>query len=104
MLTSAPPSHPLSPAFLSWFRNGLLASGIGVISFMQSDMGREAAYGECRPPSLPHGGKYEPPPSLVSTFHPPPPPLPQGHWPHLSGWPRAWLWVFTPSSQTSQQR
>ncbi|KAM9633566.1 transmembrane protein 160 [Trichechus inunguis] len=32
-------------AFLSWFRNGLLASGIGVISFMQSDMGREAAYG-----------------------------------------------------------
>lgn len=39
---------PLSlQAFLSWFRNGLLASGIGVISFMQSDMGREAAYGEC---------------------------------------------------------
>uniref|UniRef100_A0A5F7ZK50 Transmembrane protein 160 n=1 Tax=Macaca mulatta TaxID=9544 RepID=A0A5F7ZK50_MACMU len=33
-------------AFLSWFRNGLLASGIGVISFMQSDMGREAAYGK----------------------------------------------------------
>uniref|UniRef100_A0A673USV3 Transmembrane protein 160 n=1 Tax=Suricata suricatta TaxID=37032 RepID=A0A673USV3_SURSU len=38
-------SPHLSPAFLSWFRNGLLASGIGVISFMQSDMGREAAYG-----------------------------------------------------------
>ncbi|KAM6222265.1 transmembrane protein 160 [Rhynchocyon petersi] len=35
----------LETAFLSWFRNGLLASGIGVISFMQSDMGREAAYG-----------------------------------------------------------
>ncbi|XP_039181015.1 transmembrane protein 160 [Crotalus tigris] len=32
-------------AFLSWFRNGLLATGIGVISYMQSDMGREAAYG-----------------------------------------------------------
>lgn len=39
-------STPQIPAaFLSWFRNGLLASGIGVISFMQSDMGREAAYG-----------------------------------------------------------
>lgn len=55
--------HPPSPptAFLSWFRNGLLASGIGVISFMQSDMGREAAYGEYRalpfprcPVLLPH--------------------------------------------------
>ncbi|XP_038237447.1 transmembrane protein 160 isoform X1 [Dermochelys coriacea] len=31
--------------FLSWFRNGLLATGIGVISYVQSDMGREAAYG-----------------------------------------------------------
>ncbi|XP_066560210.1 transmembrane protein 160 [Amia ocellicauda] len=31
--------------FLSWFRNGLLATGIGVISFVQSDVGREAAYG-----------------------------------------------------------
>ncbi|KAI1893249.1 hypothetical protein AGOR_G00121760 [Albula goreensis] len=30
--------------FLSWFRNGLLATGIGVIAFMQSDVGREAAY------------------------------------------------------------
>ncbi|XP_028921162.1 transmembrane protein 160 [Ornithorhynchus anatinus] len=32
-------------AFLSWFRNGLLASGIGVLSYVQSDVGREAAYG-----------------------------------------------------------
>ncbi|XP_078517129.1 transmembrane protein 160 [Lissotriton helveticus] len=31
--------------FLSWFRNGLLATGIGVISFVQSDVGQEAAYG-----------------------------------------------------------
>eukprot|EP00061_Rhincodon_typus_P014598 g41713.t1 len=31
--------------FLSWFRNGLLATGVGVISYMQSDTGREAAYG-----------------------------------------------------------
>ncbi|XP_029475382.1 transmembrane protein 160 isoform X1 [Rhinatrema bivittatum] len=31
--------------FLSWFRNGLLSTGIGVISYVQSDMGREAAYG-----------------------------------------------------------
>ncbi|XP_069500670.1 transmembrane protein 160 [Ambystoma mexicanum] len=31
--------------FLSWFRNGLLATGIGVISYVQSDMGQEAAYG-----------------------------------------------------------
>ncbi|XP_076833512.1 transmembrane protein 160 [Brachyhypopomus gauderio] len=30
--------------FLSWFRNGLLATGIGVIAFVQSDIGREAAY------------------------------------------------------------
>uniref|UniRef100_A0A8D3AU19 Transmembrane protein 160 n=1 Tax=Scophthalmus maximus TaxID=52904 RepID=A0A8D3AU19_SCOMX len=30
--------------FLSWFRNGLLATGIGVISFVQSEMGREAGY------------------------------------------------------------
>ncbi|XP_030634607.1 transmembrane protein 160 [Chanos chanos] len=30
--------------FLSWFRNGLLATGIGVISFVQSDVGREAGY------------------------------------------------------------
>lgn len=47
-LWGSSPAHLLCPlpAFLSWFRNGLLASGIGVISFMQSDMGREAAYGE----------------------------------------------------------
>uniref|UniRef100_A0A5F9CH40 Transmembrane protein 160 n=1 Tax=Oryctolagus cuniculus TaxID=9986 RepID=A0A5F9CH40_RABIT len=32
-------------AFLSWFLNGLLASGFGVISFVQNYMGREAAYG-----------------------------------------------------------
>ncbi|XP_063167816.1 transmembrane protein 160 [Candoia aspera] len=32
-------------AFLSWFRNGLLATGIGVISYVQGDTGREAAYG-----------------------------------------------------------
>lgn len=52
----APPG-PRPPAFLSWFRNGLLASGIGVISFMQSDMGREAAYGECVwGLTLAHGG------------------------------------------------
>ncbi|XP_013860652.1 transmembrane protein 160 [Austrofundulus limnaeus] len=31
--------------FLSWFRNGLLATGIGVIAFVQSEVGREAAYG-----------------------------------------------------------
>ncbi|XP_054650110.1 transmembrane protein 160 [Dunckerocampus dactyliophorus] len=30
--------------FLSWFRNGLLATGIGVLAFVQSEMGREAAY------------------------------------------------------------
>ncbi|KAJ8403698.1 hypothetical protein AAFF_G00345660 [Aldrovandia affinis] len=30
--------------FLSWFRNGLLATGVGVITFVQSDVGREAAY------------------------------------------------------------
>ncbi|XP_029923601.1 transmembrane protein 160 [Myripristis murdjan] len=30
--------------FLSWFRNGLLATGIGVIAFVQSEVGREAAY------------------------------------------------------------
>ncbi|XP_027003941.1 transmembrane protein 160 isoform X2 [Tachysurus fulvidraco] len=30
--------------FLSWFRNGLLATGIGVIAFVQSDVGREAGY------------------------------------------------------------
>lgn len=35
----------LLTGFLSWFRNGLLATGIGVISFVQSDLGREAAYG-----------------------------------------------------------
>lgn len=34
-----------STGFLSWFRNGLLATGIGVIAFVQSDVGREAAYG-----------------------------------------------------------
>lgn len=52
-------SSPSLQAFLSWFRNGLLASGIGVISFMQSDMGREAAYGECRPPVLPPPGSVD---------------------------------------------
>ncbi|MGH0137440.1 UNVERIFIED_CONTAM: hypothetical protein FKN15_078482 [Acipenser sinensis] len=31
--------------FLSWFRNGLLATGIGVISYVQSDVGCKAAYG-----------------------------------------------------------
>ncbi|XP_053123367.1 transmembrane protein 160 [Hemicordylus capensis] len=31
--------------FLSWFRNGLLATGVGVISYVQSDMGHEVAYG-----------------------------------------------------------
>uniref|UniRef100_A0A3Q2XME0 Transmembrane protein 160 n=1 Tax=Hippocampus comes TaxID=109280 RepID=A0A3Q2XME0_HIPCM len=31
-------------SFLSWFRNGLLATGIGVIAFVQSEVGREAAY------------------------------------------------------------
>ncbi|XP_061916109.1 transmembrane protein 160 [Entelurus aequoreus] len=30
--------------FLSWFRNGLLATGIGVLAFVQSEVGREAAY------------------------------------------------------------
>ncbi|XP_028818152.1 transmembrane protein 160 [Denticeps clupeoides] len=30
--------------FLSWFRNGLLATGVGVIAFVQSDVGREAGY------------------------------------------------------------
>lgn len=30
--------------FLSWFRNGLLATGIGVIAFVQSEVGREAGY------------------------------------------------------------
>ncbi|XP_051717972.1 transmembrane protein 160 [Ctenopharyngodon idella] len=30
--------------FLSWFRNGLLATGIGIIAFVQSDVGREAGY------------------------------------------------------------
>ncbi|XP_052472072.1 transmembrane protein 160 [Carassius gibelio] len=30
--------------FLSWFRNGLLSTGIGVIAFAQSDVGREAGY------------------------------------------------------------
>ncbi|KAL4647326.1 transmembrane protein 160 [Arapaima gigas] len=31
-------------SFLSWFRNGLLATGVGVIAFVQSDVGREAGY------------------------------------------------------------
>ncbi|XP_072125961.1 transmembrane protein 160 isoform X2 [Mobula birostris] len=31
--------------FLSWFRNGLLATGVGVMAYMQSDVAREAAYG-----------------------------------------------------------
>lgn len=30
--------------FLSWFRNGLLATGIGVIAYVQSEVGREAGY------------------------------------------------------------
>ncbi|XP_059370781.1 transmembrane protein 160-like isoform X3 [Carassius carassius] len=30
--------------FLSWFRNGLLATGIGVIAFAQSEVGREAGH------------------------------------------------------------
>lgn len=60
------PSPPSLQAFLSWFRNGLLASGIGVISFMQSDMGREAAYGECRSPLLLPPGSVDAPPTLVS--------------------------------------
>ncbi|XP_015245117.1 PREDICTED: transmembrane protein 160 [Cyprinodon variegatus] len=30
--------------FLSWFRNGLLATGIGVIAFVQSEVGQEAGY------------------------------------------------------------
>uniref|UniRef100_A0A8C7KWB5 Transmembrane protein 160 n=1 Tax=Oncorhynchus kisutch TaxID=8019 RepID=A0A8C7KWB5_ONCKI len=34
----------LELCFLSWFRNGLLATGIGVIAFVQSDVGREAGY------------------------------------------------------------
>ncbi|XP_031152570.1 transmembrane protein 160 isoform X2 [Sander lucioperca] len=42
------PTHPLGTAsylgFLSWFRNGLLATGIGVIAFVQSEVGREAGY------------------------------------------------------------
>uniref|UniRef100_A0A3Q3WM70 Transmembrane protein 160 n=1 Tax=Mola mola TaxID=94237 RepID=A0A3Q3WM70_MOLML len=33
-----------SAGFLSWFRNGLLATGIGVIAFVQSEVGREAGY------------------------------------------------------------
>ncbi|XP_037230861.1 transmembrane protein 160, partial [Falco rusticolus] len=36
---------PPSPGLLSWFRNGLLATGVGVISYVQSDTGRDAAYG-----------------------------------------------------------
>lgn len=35
----------LEGGLLSWFRNGLLATGIGVISYVQSDTGRDAAYG-----------------------------------------------------------
>lgn len=35
----------LFAGFLSWFRNGLLATGIGVIAFVQSEVGREAGYG-----------------------------------------------------------
>lgn len=30
--------------FLSWFRNGLLSTGIGVIAFVQSDVGQDAGY------------------------------------------------------------
>ena len=114
---------PPPPAFLSWFRNGLLASGIGVISFMQSDMGREAAYGECRPPAprkldsvLPH--PVTPPivneplllpalevrPSFVSVLLLPTSSLPHGHRTHQMGWLRAGLWVRALSNLTSQQR
>ncbi|KAM6307751.1 transmembrane protein 160 [Podargus strigoides] len=35
----------LEGGLLSWFRNGLLSTGIGVISYVQSDTGRDAAYG-----------------------------------------------------------
>ncbi|XP_074875819.1 transmembrane protein 160 isoform X2 [Buteo buteo] len=35
----------LEGGLLSWFRNGLLATGVGVISYVQSDTGRDAAYG-----------------------------------------------------------
>ncbi|KAM6111626.1 transmembrane protein 160 [Phoenicopterus ruber ruber] len=35
----------LESGLLSWFRNGLLATGVGVISYVQSDTGRDAAYG-----------------------------------------------------------
>ncbi|XP_071656978.1 transmembrane protein 160 isoform X2 [Patagioenas fasciata] len=35
----------LESGFLSWFRNGLLATGVGVIAHVQSDTGRDAAYG-----------------------------------------------------------
>lgn len=38
--------------FLSWFRNGLLATGIGVIAFVQSEVGREAGYGTIKPAHL----------------------------------------------------
>ncbi|KAM6288854.1 transmembrane protein 160 [Aegotheles albertisi] len=35
----------LEGGLLSWFRNGLVATGIGVIAYAQSDTGRDAAYG-----------------------------------------------------------
>ncbi|XP_040977853.1 transmembrane protein 160-like, partial [Aquila chrysaetos chrysaetos] len=38
-----PPPLPLPPGLLSWFCNGLLATGI--ISYVQSDTGHDAAYG-----------------------------------------------------------
>ncbi|KAM6188875.1 transmembrane protein 160 isoform 3-T3 [Sarcoramphus papa] len=42
---SAPPHKVAFYGLLSWFRNGLLATGVGVISYVQSDTGRDAAYG-----------------------------------------------------------
>ncbi|NXV53235.1 TM160 protein, partial [Uria aalge] len=43
--SSADLPFPHPPGLLSWFRNGLLATGVGVISYVQSDTGRDAAYG-----------------------------------------------------------
>lgn len=44
-LHSCIPDLDYFAGFLSWFRNGLLATGIGVIAFVQSEVGREAGYG-----------------------------------------------------------
>ncbi|XP_068273410.1 transmembrane protein 160 [Nyctibius grandis] len=35
----------LESGLLSWFRNGLVATGVGVICYGQSDTGHDAAYG-----------------------------------------------------------